>query len=79
MTDAERRNLNVITDVCDAFNEHDADAIMAHFAEGAVWPVSRGEPPEGGRLEGKGCPVVTDVARYLGLSFGRVEYLRFSD
>ncbi len=54
MTDAERRNLNVITVVCDAFNEHDADSIMAHFADDAVWLVSRGAPPEGGRLEGKG-------------------------
>ncbi len=53
MTDAERRNLKVITDVCEAFNHHDADTIMSHFAEDAVWLTSRGEPPEGRRLVGK--------------------------
>ncbi len=53
MTDDERRNLKIITDVCEAFNRHDADFIMSHFADGAVWLVSRGAPPEGGRLEGK--------------------------
>ncbi len=53
MTEAERRNLNIITEVCEAFNRHDADAIMRHFAADAVWLTSRGEPPEGGRLSGK--------------------------
>ena len=27
MTEAERRNLNVITEVCEAFSRHDAEAI----------------------------------------------------
>ncbi len=53
MTDAERRNLTVITDVCEAFNRHDADIIMSHFAEESAWLTSRGEPPEGRRLSGK--------------------------
>lgn len=53
MTDAERRNLKVITDVCEAFNRHDADTIISHFAEDSVWLTSRGEPPEGRRLSGK--------------------------
>ncbi len=53
MTDAERRNLKVVTDVCEAFNRHDAETIMSHFAEQSVWLTSRGEPPEGRRLSGK--------------------------
>lgn len=54
MNDTERRNLKIITDVCEAFNQHDADTIIAAFADDCVWLTSRGEPPEGRRLIGKG-------------------------
>ena len=53
MNEAERRNLKIITDVCEAFNQHDAEAIVRHFADKSVWLTSRGEPPEGRRLTGK--------------------------
>jgi len=53
MNDTERRNQKIITDVCEAFNQHDADAIMAAFDDDCVWLTSRGEPPEGKRLVGK--------------------------
>ena len=53
MTEAERRNLKIITDVCEAFNRHDAGFIMGHFHEDGVWLTSRGAPPEGHRLSGK--------------------------
>ena len=49
MTEAEQRNLAIITEVCDAFNNHDIDGILRHFTNDAVWLVSRGVPPEGGR------------------------------
>ena len=67
MTEDERRNLKTITEVCDAFNRHDADAIMRHFAADAVWLTSRGEPPEGRRLVGR-----TEIRAMLDRRFGAI-------
>ena len=53
MNDTEKRNLKIITDVCEAFNRHDAEAILAQFAEDGVWIVSRGTQPDGDTLHGK--------------------------
>ena len=52
MNDDERRNLAVITEVCDAFNRHDVEGILRHFVDDADWLLSRGTPPEGGRVRG---------------------------
>ena len=52
MNDSERRNLAVITEVCDAYNRHDVEGIVRHFAEDSSWLLSRGVPPEGGRARG---------------------------
>ena len=53
MTENEKRNLLIITEVCESFNQHDAEAILSRFTEDAVWLTSRGDPPEGHRLTGK--------------------------
>ena len=53
MTDSERRNLQIITEVCDSFNDHNIEAILERFADEGVWRISRGTPPEGDRLVGK--------------------------
>ena len=53
MTDSERRNLQIITEVCDSFNDHNIEAILERFADEGVWRISRGNPPEGDRLVGK--------------------------
>jgi taurine dehydrogenase small subunit len=53
MNENERRNLVIITEVCEAFNRHDIDGILRHFTADADWLVSRGVPPEGGRLVGQ--------------------------
>ncbi len=53
MNAVEERNLKIITDVCEAFNQHDAEGILNHFTEDSVWLASRGEQPEGLRLSGK--------------------------
>lgn len=52
MNDAERRNLAVITEVCDAFNRHDVEGILRHFTADAAWLLSRGAPPDGERVVG---------------------------
>ena len=53
MTDNEKRNLRIITELCEAFNRHDVEAILSQFAEDSVWLISRGNAPEGRRLRGK--------------------------
>lgn len=53
MTETEIRNRNIVETVCQAFNDHDADGILAHFADDAVWLLSRGAPPDGVTLRGK--------------------------
>ena len=39
--------------LCAAFNAHDLDAIMAHFADDCVLEMPRGPHPWGARSEGK--------------------------
>ena len=53
MNETEQRNQKIITDICEAFNQHDAEGILAHFVDDAAWLLSRGVPPEGARLIGK--------------------------
>ena len=52
MTDDERRNLAVITECCEAYNRHDVEGVLGYFAEDGEWLLSRGVPPEGGRVRG---------------------------
>ena len=53
MNESEQRNLKIITDVCEAFNRHDAAAILAQFTDDAEWLTSRGTQPDGQTLHGK--------------------------
>jgi len=39
--------------LCDAFNEHNLDKIMSHFAEECVLEMPRGNQPWGSRSEGR--------------------------
>jgi ketosteroid isomerase-like protein len=42
-----------LSELCDAFNAHDLDRIMALFAEDCVLEMPRGSQPWGSRFEGK--------------------------
>jgi ketosteroid isomerase-like protein len=42
-----------LTELCAAFNAHDLDRIMAHFADDCVLEMPRGSEPWGSRFEGK--------------------------
>jgi steroid delta-isomerase-like uncharacterized protein len=42
-----------LTELCDAFNAHDLDRIMALFADDCVLEMPRGSKPWGTRCEGK--------------------------
>jgi steroid delta-isomerase-like uncharacterized protein len=44
---------SMLTELCDAFNAHDLDRIMALFADECVLEMPRGKEPWGSRFEGK--------------------------
>ena len=51
----------------DAFNRHDLDAIMEHFADDAVLETPRGFEPWGTRFEGKSAVREGLAARFSGI------------
>ena len=59
-----QQNVEVLRQVLDAFNRHDLDAIMSHFAEDCVFESPRGPDPWGRRLVGQ-----DDVRRGLAARF----------
>ena len=44
---------SALTQLCDAFNAHDLDRIMAFFSDDCVLEMPRGNKPWGSRFEGK--------------------------
>ena len=44
---------SMLTELCDAFNAHDLDRIMALFADECMLEMPRGNKPWGSRFEGK--------------------------
>lgn len=59
--------VGTLQDVLDAFNRHDLDAIMAHFAEDAVFESPRGPEPWGTRHTGKAAVRAGLAARFAGI------------
>jgi ketosteroid isomerase-like protein len=53
--------------LCEAFNAHDLDAIMAHFADDCVLEMPRGPDPWGARSEGKAAVREALAGRFQGL------------
>lgn len=53
--------------VLDAFNRHDLDAIMAHFAEDAVFESPRGSDSWGTRFEGRAAVREGLARRFAGI------------
>jgi len=53
--------------LCAAFNAHDLDAIMAHFADDCVLEMPRGPHPWGARSEGKQAVRAALAGRFEGL------------
>jgi ketosteroid isomerase-like protein len=53
--------------LCEAFNAHDLDRIMAHFAEDAVLEMPRGLHPWGDRHAGKAAVREALAGRFKGL------------
>jgi len=60
-------NEDVLREVLDAFNRHDLDAIMSHFAEDAVFESPRGPDPWGTRYDGREAVRAGLAKRFEGI------------
>jgi steroid delta-isomerase-like uncharacterized protein len=66
--------LQVVGEVLDAFNRHDLDAIMSHFAEECVFESPRGPDVWGRRFVGK-----EEVRRGLAARFEGIPDVHYGD
>lgn len=67
-----------LIDLCDAFNAHDLDRIMALFADDCVLEMPRGPDPWGSRYAGKEAVRTALAGRFAGLPdvhYGEAEHL----
>lgn len=68
---------STLTELCDAFNAHDLDRIMALFADDCVLEMPRGNQPWGSRFEGRQDVRNALATRFEGLPdvhYGKVEH-----
>jgi ketosteroid isomerase-like protein len=59
--------IEVLRSVCAAFDRHDLDGIMAHFADDAVFESPRGPDPWGQRFVGKAAVREGFAGRFAGI------------
>jgi ketosteroid isomerase-like protein len=59
--------LTILEQLLDAFNRHDLDAIMAHFAEDATFDMPRGPDPWGRRYVGRAQVREGLASRFTGI------------
>jgi ketosteroid isomerase-like protein len=69
-----QRRLDVLTEVLEAFNRHDLDAIMSHFADDCVLETPRGPEPWGSRFVGR-----DEVRRGLAARFEGIPDVHYGD
>ena len=58
---------SILAELCDAFNAHDLDRIMAFFSDDCVLEMPRGSKPWGSRFEGKPNVRAALATRFEGL------------
>ncbi len=68
------RSVQTLREVLDGFNDHDLDAIMAHFAQDCVFEAPRGPDPWGRRAVGK-----EEVRRGLAARFEGIPDVHYGD
>lgn len=67
MASAQSVTVATLEQILDAFNRHDLDAIMAFFAEEAIFDAPRGAEPWGNRHVGKAAVREGLAARFVGI------------
>ena len=68
---------STLTELCEAFNAHDLDRIMAFFSDDCVLEMPRGSKPWGSRFEGKQNVRDALATRFEGLPdvhYGNAEH-----
>ena len=71
---SDDRRIDLLRDLVDAFNRHDLEAIMSHFAEDSVFEAPRGPDRCGRRFVGK-----AEVRRGLAARFQGIPNVPYSD
>jgi len=71
---SDHRRLDALEQVLEAFNRHDLDAIMSHFAEDCVFESPRGSEVWGRRFVGK-----DEVRRGLAARFEGIPDVSYGD
>jgi hypothetical protein len=71
---SDHRRVEVLREVLDAFNRHDLDVIMGHFADGCVFEGPRGPDRQGHRFVGK-----EEVRRGLAARFAGIPDVSYGD
>src|SRR5215208_1246687 len=74
MTDEEKSNYAMLLELDAAFNAHDLDRIMSHFADDASLDMPRGSSPWGTRFIGK-----DGVRKGLAIRFESTPDVRYGD
>jgi ketosteroid isomerase-like protein len=59
--------MRMIEAIAAAFDRHDLDAIMSHFADDAVFEAPRGPDPWGQRFEGREAVRAAFAGRFAGI------------
>lgn len=67
MTTTGTASINLLQDILDAFNAHDLDRIMGHFAEDCVLQMPRGDQPWGQRYTGRHAVREALASRFSGI------------
>jgi ketosteroid isomerase-like protein len=70
---------STLKELCEAFNAHDLDRIMAVFSDDCILEMPRGNEPWGSRFEGKRNVREALATRFEGLPdvhYGNDEHLR---
>lgn len=68
------RTVAILREILEAFNAHDLDAIMSHFADDCVLETPRGPEPWGRRFVGK-----EEVRRGLASRFEGIPDVHYAD
>ena len=67
MSAAEAVTVTMLEEICNAFNRHDLDGVMAFFAEDATLDRPRGADPWGSRAVGQAAVREGLAARFAGI------------
>lgn len=66
-------NEALLDEIQDAFNRHDVDGILRHFADDCVWLMARGPSPR----EGRRCRGKAEIAQVLSERYQRIPDMRW--